>query len=101
MEQDALRVQTHFRRGDPIQILVDGEPVKAFEGETVAAALLASGRRVLRHTPSGGTRGIFCGMGACFECQVEVDGDPSVRSCVTQVRTGMQVRTSGPSKKGK
>lgn len=79
-------------------IEVDGEPVSSFEGETIAAALLASGRRVLRYTASGKPRGMFCGMGACFDCVVEVDGDPSVRSCITPVRPGMKIRTPRPAR---
>jgi hypothetical protein len=40
--------------GRPIQILVDGCAATACEGESVAAALLASGRRELRVTPRRG-----------------------------------------------
>lgn len=95
-EQDSLRVQDIFQRGRPIEIEVDGAPVEAFEGESIAAALMASGRRVFRSTPKGSPRGMFCGMGACFDCLVEVDGDPSVRSCMTPVRAGMRIRTPQP-----
>ena len=42
----------------------DGEPVAAAPGQTIAAALLADGRRVLRHTRGTGVpRGMFCGIG--------------------------------------
>ncbi len=97
MEQGSLRVRELFLRGRPIEIEVDGEPVQAYEGESIAAALLASGRRVFRHTAGGRPRGLFCGMGACFDCLVQVDDDPSVRSCVTQVRAGMKIRTARPA----
>ena len=96
MERDPLRVQGFFRRGHAIQIEVDGESVEAYEGESIAAALLASGRRALRYTPDGAARGVFCGMGVCFDCVVEVDGDPSVRSCITPVRAGMRIQTPRP-----
>lgn len=96
MEHDSLRIQQFLRGGQAIQIEVDGDPVQAFEGETIAAALMASGRRILRYTPDGSPRGIFCGMGACFDCVMEVDGDPSVRSCITPVRPGMRIRTPSP-----
>ncbi len=96
MERDALRIQGFFRRGRAVRIEVDGEPIEAFEGESIAAALLASGRRALRHTPDGSPRGVFCGMGVCFDCVVEVDGNPSVRSCITPVRAGMRVQTPRP-----
>ena len=74
---------------------VDGVDVSAFAGETVAAVLLASGTRVLRRTARAGLgRGLFCGMGVCFECLVTVDGRPNVRACVTPVLEGMSVVTA-------
>jgi len=83
-------------RGRAVTILVDGQPLEAYAGETVAAALLASGRRVLRRTDkSGAPRGVFCGMGVCYDCLVTVDGVPNVRACVTQIRDGMVIRTEG------
>jgi len=96
MNPDTLRVPGFLPPGPAVQIEVDGEPVQAFEGESIAAALLASGRRILRYTPDGSPRGIFCGMGVCFDCVVEVDGDPSVRSCITPVRAGMKIQTPRP-----
>lgn len=76
-------------------MLVDGQPLMAFEGETIAAALLAAGRRSFSHSvASGAPRGIFCGIGICFDCLVTVDGY-QVRACVTPVRDGMQVSTTG------
>jgi predicted molibdopterin-dependent oxidoreductase YjgC len=96
MAPDDLRIPKEFRRGQPLRIEVDGEPVQAFEGETIATALLASGRRFFRRTPDGSPRGLYCGMGICFDCVVEVDGESSVRSCITLVRPGMKVRTPGP-----
>jgi predicted molibdopterin-dependent oxidoreductase YjgC len=93
MEHDNLRIRSYVRRGRPVSIEVDGEPIQTFEGETIATALLAAGRRVLRHTQEGTPRGLFCGMGVCFDCVVEVDGESSVRSCMTPVRPGMSIRT--------
>jgi predicted molibdopterin-dependent oxidoreductase YjgC len=81
-------------RGAPVRIDLDGGPVVAFEGETIAAALLAAGTRATRITRRGGRpRGLFCGIGACHDCLVRVDGSPPVRSCLTPVRDGMQVTT--------
>jgi predicted molibdopterin-dependent oxidoreductase YjgC len=78
-------------RGWPVTLLVDGEPVPAFEGETVSAALLAIGRRGLRVAPRlGGPRGMYCGIGLCFECVMSIDGQ-RVRACQTPVRDGMLV----------
>jgi NADH dehydrogenase/NADH:ubiquinone oxidoreductase subunit G len=37
---------------------------------------------------------VFCGIGACFDCLVDVGGDRAVRACVVPVREGDEVRTS-------
>ncbi|OIO88856.1 MAG: hypothetical protein AUK03_15515 [Anaerolineae bacterium CG2_30_64_16] len=82
----------------PLTVQVDGEPVQAFAGETVATVLLAIGRRTFRHTENThAPRGIFCGMGVCFDCLVTVDGLPDVRACVTPVQAGMVIDTRGGS----
>lgn len=74
-------------------ITVDGRDVPAYPGEPLAAALLAAGYRAVRRTGGGAPRGPYCNMGVCFECVVSVDGVPAVRSCLTDVRAGMRVRT--------
>jgi len=62
-------------------------------GDTVAAALLAAGHLAGRDTPvSGAPRGPFCMMGACYDCLVEIDGEPNRQACMTEVAEGMQVR---------
>jgi aerobic-type carbon monoxide dehydrogenase small subunit (CoxS/CutS family) len=75
-----------------IEVLVDGAPVLAPAGQSLAAALLSAGRSVLRASPSGAPRGVYCGIGVCQECRVVVDGEV-VRSCVTPVAAGMRVQT--------
>ncbi len=83
------------RRGEPITITVNGEEVEAYAGESIAAALLASGRRAIRQNVKGGTpRGYFCGMGMCFDCMATVDGNPNVRTCMTEVHSDCVVETS-------
>jgi aerobic-type carbon monoxide dehydrogenase small subunit (CoxS/CutS family) len=92
--QEEPRIEVAVRRGREVEIVVDGLPVTAFEGESVAAALLASGRRTLRttarlHEP----RGMYCGIGVCFDCVMTVDGTPGVQTCQTPVRAGMHVES--------
>lgn len=82
-------------RGRAITIRVDGVPLPAYEGETIAGVLLASGRRAWRHTRHGQPRGLFCGIGLCFDCLVTVNGTPNVRACLTAVEPGMVVETGG------
>ncbi|MHA7061380.1 FAD-dependent oxidoreductase [Azospirillum argentinense] len=85
------------RDGVLIEITYDGERIPALAGETVAAALAAHGVAAYRHTRDGGRRGLYCGMGACFECLVTVDGKASQRACLTKVAEGQVVRSQPPA----
>ncbi len=81
-------------RGPKITFWVDGDPCTAYEGETVHAALLAEGIRVLRIAgKTGEPRGIFCGMGVCYECRVTINGVPDQQACMTLATDGMQIET--------
>lgn len=80
-----------LERGAPVALVLDGRAVTAYEGETVAAMLLAEGYVATRTTSGGSPRGVFCGMGVCFDCLVVVDGVPNTRACVTSVAEGMAV----------
>ncbi|WP_456450028.1 FAD-dependent oxidoreductase [Palaeococcus sp. (in: euryarchaeotes)] len=80
------------RRGKKIKIYFEGQPLDAYEGETIAMALHAAGIRVLsysgeKHRP----RGLFCAIGKCSSCLVKVNGIPNVRSCITLVEDGMRI----------
>ena len=88
-----MRVDSNTQRGRSVTITVDGVPLQVYLGETIAAALLASGRRAWRFTQGGKPRGIFCGMGICFDCTLTVDGMPNIRACLTPVADGMVVET--------
>ena len=77
-----------------VTIHVDGRPVKAREGEPIAAALVAAGWVAFRRTEKRHeARGVFCAIGRCTDCVMTVDGTPNVRTCVTTVREGMRVET--------
>jgi predicted molibdopterin-dependent oxidoreductase YjgC len=79
-------------RGRALTIVVDGAELRAYKGESIAAALLGSGRRFTRWTArTGEPRGYVCGMGICQDCLVTVDGLPNVRACMTPVRDGLRV----------
>jgi predicted molibdopterin-dependent oxidoreductase YjgC len=81
-------------RGRALTITLDGAALEAREGESIAAALLASGRRSTRWTArTGEPRGYFCGMGVCQDCLVTVDGLPNVRACMTPVREGLRIES--------
>ena len=70
----------------------EGRPIRGRRGESLAAALTAAGERELRKTRAGTSRGLFCGMGVCQECLVEIDGRPGQRACMTKLDRPMRVR---------
>jgi predicted molibdopterin-dependent oxidoreductase YjgC len=80
-----------MRRGPRVTVTVDAQPIDCHLGETVAAVLIADGSPATRTTRLGSPRGVFCGMGVCFDCLVVVDGVPNTRACMTWVRDGMQI----------
>ena len=83
-------------RTEQVAFTFDGRPMTAEAGQTVGAALLAAGVQSWRRTRSGGRPcGLFCGIGACFDCLVDVNGDRALRACLIPVREGDEVLTSG------
>src|SRR3989304_633759 len=83
MTQPDLRMSPPAERGRALTILVDGQPLGCHEGESIAAALLAAGRRSTRvtaRTPE--PRGHFCGMGG---------GPAGLAAARTAARHGVRV----------
>lgn len=80
--------------GTTLSFTVDGRPIRARSGDTVAAAMLAAGIDHCRTTPvSGAPRAPYCLMGVCFDCLVTIDGVGSRQACLVPVREGMAVET--------
>jgi predicted molibdopterin-dependent oxidoreductase YjgC len=72
----------------------DGAAIPFRSGQTVGAALLAAGIRSWRTTRrQERPRGVFCGIGVCFDCLVTVDGVANQRACRVAAEPGMQVTT--------
>lgn len=86
-----------FRRSEQdkrsqVQIFVDGIAVAARQGDTVSAALLASGQDARRSTAvSGAPRLPYCMMGVCFDCLVTIDGVGNRQGCLMPIAEGMQI----------
>ena len=98
------RIKIGTRRGRRFEIEVDGQKLFAYEGETIAAALLAAGIRVSRLTPKRQhPAGVYCSIGLCHECVMVVDGVPNTRTCQTLATPGCKVETQeglGDTEKG-
>ena len=87
-----LTQQTSSQSEGAVSILVNGRPMTVRAGQTVAGALLATSQRTLRRTARQGTpRGLFCGMGVCYDCLVTIDGQRNRRACMTMVSDGLRI----------
>jgi predicted molibdopterin-dependent oxidoreductase YjgC len=70
----------------------DGRAIPFEPGQSVGAALWAAGIRSWRTTrEQGRPRGLFCGIGVCFDCLIEVEGRSDQRACVVPARARLQV----------
>lgn len=92
-----MRIEEHpvldFGSRKEVTITLDDRPVRAREGEPIAASLHAAGISTLSHSLRfHRPRGLFCAIGKCASCMMEVDGVPNVRTCIVPVRDGMRVR---------
>ncbi|MCJ8152067.1 MULTISPECIES: (2Fe-2S)-binding protein [Shinella] len=83
-----------------LTIYLDGRAISARAGETIAACLLRAGITHFRTTPVSGARRLpYCMIGHCFDCLIEIDGIGSRQACLSEVETGMQLRTQeGPAR---
>jgi predicted molibdopterin-dependent oxidoreductase YjgC len=89
-----LRIEGKFQRGKDVEFIFNGITVKAYEGETIATALLAADILSTKHSVNGYPRGPVCLMGSCQECAVRIRGR-KILACQTKVAQGLEVETDG------
>lgn len=93
-----MSTESTNQSGATVRATFDGEPIEAPAGASVAAALISDGRVAWRDTRSGAKRGLFCGIGVCFDCLVEIDGESGQRACMIPLEDGMRVcAAKGPT----
>ncbi|MFF6958212.1 MULTISPECIES: 2Fe-2S iron-sulfur cluster-binding protein [unclassified Streptomyces] len=85
----------------PCTVFLDGRPVPAREGQSVGSALMAAGIVAWRSTRvEGRPRGLFCGIGVCFDCLITVDGHRDQRACQVPAADGMRLETAPATYEG-
>ncbi|MBB4210309.1 2Fe-2S iron-sulfur cluster protein [Rhodothalassium salexigens DSM 2132] len=91
------RIDRGVTRGPRIALRFDGQTVAAHAGDSIAAALIAAGIRAWRVDRHGRPRGLWCGMGVCYDCLVGVEAADGtvrrVRACTTPAEDGMTLHT--------
>ena len=77
-----------------VEFTFDGKKLSGYEGEPIAMALKVNGVLIHRYTKKEHKpRGIFCAIGRCTDCVMVVDGKPNIRTCVTPLKEGMNIKT--------
>ena len=85
-------------RTNPLELSVNGTPVTAYAGETVAALLMTLEKRTFtKPTEYNLPRTLFCVMGVCHQCLVTINGVRDLRACMTTVESNMQIATQLPN----
>lgn len=69
-------------------ITFDGQSYRAKAGQTISEVLMDNGVITLGQTPDGTPRGVYCGMGACYQCRVILNGKMNIRACKTLAKPG-------------
>lgn len=78
----------------PVTITFDGDELCGVVGQSIAGVLLANEQAGFRRTSvQNAPRGVFCGIGVCFDCLVTVDGVEDVRACQRRAHEGDTVTT--------
>jgi len=91
-KRKAIRIEKGIKRGNAVQIYFDGQPLEAYQGETIASALMSAGYLVLR-TIESEPLGVYCNIGVCHSCVMTVNGKQSVRICKTPVSEGCRIES--------
>jgi D-hydroxyproline dehydrogenase subunit gamma len=79
---------------EALTVRVNGAPVSVPAGSSVAVAVLLS-TGACRTSVIGQPRAPLCGMGTCFECRVEINGQTHQRSCQVMCEANMEINAHG------
>ena len=88
-----INIENSENDENTIVINFNGVPFRGYEGQSIAALLFSNGIRVLRYCKSGEERGVFCGMGVCYDCAVSINGIPGKRACIEPAKNGINVKS--------
>ena len=75
-----------------LTVMVNGKTVSVPQGFTAAAAMLLQGNGATRTSAlSGEGSAPYCMMGVCFECLMDINGEPNQQGCLVTVTEGMRI----------
>lgn len=90
-----LLQRTVDRAAAEVPFTIDGEPVRARQGDLLITAILLHRTALRRFEFGTGPRAGFCWIAACQDCWVRLADGRRVRACSTIVEAGMAVLIDG------
>ena len=98
VEDRRVAVHGAIERGPAVSVTVDGAPLAAYQGETLAAAMLAGGRRVFRGYAHRQPARPVLRHGRLLRLPDGGGGAAERAACMTPVADGMRAETQrGPA----
>lgn len=79
-------------KSSPIEFTFESKKISARDGDSIASALIHAGIYEFKESADASKRGIFCGMGVCNECLVDVDGEGEKLACMTAAKSNLHVK---------
>lgn len=77
-----------------LALTFDGAVLQGEVGQTIAGVLLANGITSWRTSSvDGRPRGLFCGIGICYDCILSVNAERDVRACQRRAVDGDVIRS--------
>ncbi len=91
-----MRIKNHpilsFDGRETIPFYFNDKLYYGVEGDTIASALVANNVKALTSSLHlERPRGFYCAIGNCASCNMVVDGEPNVRTCITPLKKDMRV----------
>lgn len=79
-------------RPQRITVRLNAREIDTPAGQSVGAVLIGEGIKAWRTTRNEGKpRGLFCGIGACYDCLITVNGQPNQRACIVEACDSMTI----------
>lgn len=91
-----VRIEEHpilnFENKRLVKFYFEGKEYYGYEGESVAAALIANGIKIFYITKEKKRkRGFFCAIGRCSSCLIKIDGKKNVMACIAKLKERMRI----------
>jgi len=92
-----MRIKDHpiltFDKRKEVHFTFENQPMIGYQGDTIASALVDHGVTTFGYSiHKNRNRGFYCAIGNCAACNMIVNNKANVRTCITPLEEGMNVK---------